>query len=136
MGFVALEEVEANFTQGIHYPPNGDDDDDDESAIFYPFGLWDEQIVQYMDSTSPMVVESALIPGYLAISSNCKLGRHLQYIANAYGCSDLRKFDKIFLPNPNNNCCEKPLCLVDSLCIYFVGIYCTKKVRTLLLKIV
>jgi hypothetical protein len=130
MGFVTLEEVEVNFTQGIHYPQH-------EEAIFYPFGVWDEQVVQYNEPTSsPLVVESDLIPGYLAISANCKLGRHLQHIANLYGCVDLRKFDKIFLPNPNNNFCQKPLSLVDTLCIYFVGIYCTPTARIMLVKII
>lgn len=125
MGFVTLEEVEVNFAHPIFMPQ--------EDVILYPFGTWDEQIVSYCE---PIVVETSLIPGYVAISANTHLARRLQSIAKHYHCEELRQFDKLFLPNPNLRFCDQPISLVTSMNIYFIGIYCTPLTRTLLMKII
>lgn len=131
MGLVGLEELEVNFAHGCRFP----NVEEECCAILYPFGILDEQLVHYKQ---PILVESHILPHYLAISSNSHLARHLRQIASTYNCVDIEKYDKIFLPNPNGKFTQHPLTLTKSLMIYFVGILCSSDntTRQLILKVV
>ena len=113
MAFVEFEELEVNFAHGCHFP--------ESDTTLYPFGYLDDQLWNF---TAPTLVESRIIPKYLAISTNSLLGRHLRQIANHYNCSDIEKGNKIFLPNPNNKYCYQQVSLASSLLIHFVGVLC------------
>ena len=134
MGLVSLEELEVNFAHGCQFPDALEDGA--AGGVLYPFGILDEQLVHY---EQPILVESHLHPHYLAISSNSHLARHLRQIAGVYNCVDIEKYDKIFLPNPNNKFTQHPMTLTKSLIIYFVGILCCSSdnlTRYLILKVV
>ncbi len=124
MGIVDVSELHVNFAHPIPFPKT--------DSTFYPFGTLDEQIIHHTEGT---IVEN-IIPGYLAISVNCKLGRDLRQIAHLYQCVDIQQYDKILIHNPNAQHCEQSLTLTHSLFIYFAGIYCTPAGRYLIMKIV
>jgi hypothetical protein len=94
----------------------------------------DDQVVHF---THPTVVETHLVPKYLAISTNSLLGRHIRQIAHLYFCIDIEKSGKIFLPNPNGNYCNQKVTLTSSLLIHFVGVLCeADNSRQLLISII
>ena len=126
MGLVTLDELEVNFAHGYRYP--------DSDTTLYSFGILDEQVVLHEHAT---IVESHLVPHYLAISTNSLLGRQLRQIAHVYHCMDIEKSDRIFIPNPNGKFTQQPVSFANSMFIHFIGILCSPdNVREILIQIV
>lgn len=81
--------------------------------------------------TDPCLIQNQ--NGILSMSSLCKVAKEIRDVAKRYGCEDPSKNGRMITPNPNGLCMSRTFSIIDTVTIFFQGIFITPDSDNILL---